>query len=93
MLCVSCSTVLCQPTGGKARLTEGQYTLIKYINRSYMYSVLGQTLTGISSVNSLSLHTHEHVHVQQAFLKKIHVYACVHVLVINPHRACTPSYM
>ncbi|KAM5291851.1 small ribosomal subunit protein eS27-like [Ctenodactylus gundi] len=23
VLCVSCSTVLCQPTGGKARLTEG----------------------------------------------------------------------
>uniref|UniRef100_A0AAQ4QPV6 40S ribosomal protein S27 n=1 Tax=Gasterosteus aculeatus aculeatus TaxID=481459 RepID=A0AAQ4QPV6_GASAC len=28
VLCVGCSTVLCQPTGGKARLTEGnlQYT-------------------------------------------------------------------
>lgn len=24
VLCVGCSTVLCQPTGGKARLTEGQ---------------------------------------------------------------------
>ncbi|XP_013966871.2 small ribosomal subunit protein eS27-like [Canis lupus baileyi] len=23
VLCVSCSTILCQPTGGKARLTEG----------------------------------------------------------------------
>ncbi|XP_034619274.1 40S ribosomal protein S27-like isoform X2 [Trachemys scripta elegans] len=23
VLCISCSTVLCQPTGGKARLTEG----------------------------------------------------------------------
>ncbi|XP_040086610.1 40S ribosomal protein S27-like [Oryx dammah] len=23
VLCVSCSTVLCQPAGGKARLTEG----------------------------------------------------------------------
>merc|ERR1711973_685576 len=23
VLCVSCSTVLCQPTGGRARLTEG----------------------------------------------------------------------
>ena len=23
VLCGSCSTVLCQPTGGKARLTEG----------------------------------------------------------------------
>uniref|UniRef100_A0A8B9E3R7 Ribosomal protein S27 like n=1 Tax=Anser cygnoides TaxID=8845 RepID=A0A8B9E3R7_ANSCY len=25
VLCVGCSTVLCQPTGGKARLTEGKY--------------------------------------------------------------------
>ncbi|RLV73206.1 hypothetical protein DV515_00017149, partial [Chloebia gouldiae] len=25
VLCVGCSTVLCQPTGGKARLTEGRY--------------------------------------------------------------------
>ncbi|XP_014332479.1 small ribosomal subunit protein eS27-like [Bos mutus] len=24
VLCVGCSTVLCQPTGGKARLTEGR---------------------------------------------------------------------
>ncbi|CAO2643164.1 40S ribosomal protein S27 [Lemmus lemmus] len=23
VLCIGCSTVLCQPTGGKARLTEG----------------------------------------------------------------------
>uniref|UniRef100_A0A8C6CUD6 40S ribosomal protein S27 n=1 Tax=Moschus moschiferus TaxID=68415 RepID=A0A8C6CUD6_MOSMO len=23
VLCVGCSTILCQPTGGKARLTEG----------------------------------------------------------------------
>ena len=26
VLCVSCSTVLCQPTGGRARLTEGDVT-------------------------------------------------------------------
>uniref|UniRef100_A0A672T7E9 40S ribosomal protein S27 n=1 Tax=Sinocyclocheilus grahami TaxID=75366 RepID=A0A672T7E9_SINGR len=26
VLCVGCSTVLCQPTGGKARLTEGSFT-------------------------------------------------------------------
>ncbi|XP_036136153.1 40S ribosomal protein S27-like [Molossus molossus] len=25
VLCVSCSTILCQPTGGKARLTEGGF--------------------------------------------------------------------
>ena len=25
VLCVGCSTVLCQPTGGRARLTEGNY--------------------------------------------------------------------
>uniref|UniRef100_A0A8B9TFQ5 Ribosomal protein S27 like n=2 Tax=Anas TaxID=8835 RepID=A0A8B9TFQ5_ANAPL len=24
VLCVGCSTILCQPTGGKARLTEGK---------------------------------------------------------------------
>uniref|UniRef100_A0A669DZ97 40S ribosomal protein S27 n=1 Tax=Oreochromis niloticus TaxID=8128 RepID=A0A669DZ97_ORENI len=28
VLCVGCSTVLCQPTGGKARLTEGQYSSV-----------------------------------------------------------------
>lgn len=27
VLCVGCSTVLCQPTGGKARLTEGKGAL------------------------------------------------------------------
>ena len=27
VLCVGCSTVLCQPTGGKARLTEGMVFL------------------------------------------------------------------
>uniref|UniRef100_A0AAY4EEB0 40S ribosomal protein S27 n=1 Tax=Denticeps clupeoides TaxID=299321 RepID=A0AAY4EEB0_9TELE len=27
VLCVGCSTVLCQPTGGKARLTEGKSDL------------------------------------------------------------------
>uniref|UniRef100_A0A4W4EN53 40S ribosomal protein S27 n=1 Tax=Electrophorus electricus TaxID=8005 RepID=A0A4W4EN53_ELEEL len=27
VLCVGCSTVLCQPTGGKARLTEGMCTV------------------------------------------------------------------
>ncbi|KAK7832746.1 hypothetical protein U0070_026942 [Myodes glareolus] len=26
VLCVGCSTVLCQPTGGKARLTEGDWS-------------------------------------------------------------------
>ncbi|XP_031797814.1 40S ribosomal protein S27 isoform X1 [Sarcophilus harrisii] len=26
VLCVGCSTVLCQPTGGKARLTEAHFT-------------------------------------------------------------------
>ncbi|KAI6045163.1 40S ribosomal protein S27, partial [Pisolithus marmoratus] len=28
VLCGSCSGVLCQPTGGKARLTEGSYLRI-----------------------------------------------------------------
>uniref|UniRef100_A0A8C5F5C3 40S ribosomal protein S27 n=1 Tax=Gadus morhua TaxID=8049 RepID=A0A8C5F5C3_GADMO len=42
VLCVGCSTVLCQPTGGKARLTEGilngvQYRLL-YLQYSFVYS-------------------------------------------------------
>ena len=32
VLCVGCSTVLCQPTGGRARLTEGNF-LIKLFFR------------------------------------------------------------
>ncbi|XP_077867720.1 small ribosomal subunit protein eS27-like [Saccoglossus kowalevskii] len=28
VLCVGCSTVLCQPTGGRARLTEGKHSLL-----------------------------------------------------------------
>jgi len=32
VLCVGCSTVLCQPTGGKARLTEGQYPSSHFIH-------------------------------------------------------------
>uniref|UniRef100_A0A3B1KBI3 40S ribosomal protein S27 n=1 Tax=Astyanax mexicanus TaxID=7994 RepID=A0A3B1KBI3_ASTMX len=32
VLCVGCSTVLCQPTGGKARLTEGVYTLVAVLD-------------------------------------------------------------
>ena len=32
VLCVGCSTVLCQPTGGRARLTEGNF-LIKLFSR------------------------------------------------------------
>uniref|UniRef100_A0A8C2TUW1 40S ribosomal protein S27 n=1 Tax=Coturnix japonica TaxID=93934 RepID=A0A8C2TUW1_COTJA len=34
VLCVGCSTVLCQPTGGKARLTEGGSEL----RRQHLYS-------------------------------------------------------
>ena len=29
VLCVGCSTVLCQPTGGKARLTEGKLRAVE----------------------------------------------------------------
>ena len=35
VLCVGCSTVLCQPTGGRARLTEGRifkYLIYRFIN-------------------------------------------------------------
>ena len=31
VLCVGCSTVLCQPTGGRARLTEGRIFSPKYL--------------------------------------------------------------
>lgn len=31
VLCVGCNTVLCQPTGGKARLTEGMYSCIRKV--------------------------------------------------------------
>ena len=33
VLCVSCSMVLCQPTGGRARLTEGTDQIIT-LNKS-----------------------------------------------------------
>ena len=29
--CVGCATVLCQPTGGKAKLTDGNYWISFYI--------------------------------------------------------------
>lgn len=32
VLCVSCSTVLAQPTGGRARLTEGKYTCMYLVD-------------------------------------------------------------
>jgi ribosomal protein S27E len=28
--CQGCDTILCQPTGGKARLTEGAYHFVSY---------------------------------------------------------------
>ena len=36
VLCVGCSTVLCQPTGGRARLTEGRiFTCLIYRFRNF----------------------------------------------------------
>uniref|UniRef100_A0A8C6PS34 40S ribosomal protein S27 n=1 Tax=Nothobranchius furzeri TaxID=105023 RepID=A0A8C6PS34_NOTFU len=35
VLCVGCSTVLCQPTGGKARLTEGRRCLERVNDQSF----------------------------------------------------------
>ena len=35
VLCVSCSTVLCQPTGGRARLTEGMFFILYIIIKSW----------------------------------------------------------
>uniref|UniRef100_A0AAZ3NZM9 40S ribosomal protein S27 n=1 Tax=Oncorhynchus tshawytscha TaxID=74940 RepID=A0AAZ3NZM9_ONCTS len=39
VLCVGCSTVLCQPTGGKARLTEGTilHTAFHTVSRMEKY--------------------------------------------------------
>ena len=39
VLCVSCSMVLCQPTGGRARLTEGRYPVCG--NRLYVGEASG----------------------------------------------------
>ncbi|KAG8010037.1 40S ribosomal protein S27, partial [Nibea albiflora] len=53
VLCVGCSTVLCQPTGGKARLTEGlslwlpgKQQDIKHQNERIKISTSWQTTTG-----------------------------------------------
>ncbi|CAG9567988.1 unnamed protein product [Danaus chrysippus] len=32
VVCAGCSTILCQPTGGRARLTEGNYYFKLYIS-------------------------------------------------------------
>ncbi|VCW76507.1 unnamed protein product, partial [Gulo gulo] len=41
VLCVGCSTVLCQPTGGKARLTEGIHlAFFNPVLRFYYYKYL-----------------------------------------------------
>ncbi|VVC28287.1 Hypothetical protein CINCED_3A017301 [Cinara cedri] len=38
VICTGCSTILCQPTGGRARLTEGKLSaFIKQI-KSFIYS-------------------------------------------------------
>lgn len=46
VLCVGCSTVLCQPTGGKARLTEGQYppAMFKFISWFHTNASLGTSI-------------------------------------------------
>ncbi|KAH8120564.1 ribosomal protein S27-domain-containing protein, partial [Phellopilus nigrolimitatus] len=36
VLCGACATVLCQPTGGKARLTEGAYMLQLRLSMSFV---------------------------------------------------------
>uniref|UniRef100_A0A8C0K8B8 40S ribosomal protein S27 n=1 Tax=Canis lupus dingo TaxID=286419 RepID=A0A8C0K8B8_CANLU len=48
VLCVGCSTVLCQPTGGKARLTEGSLTKSLELDRNigcYINGIFSLTLT------------------------------------------------
>ena len=44
VLCGSCSTVLCTPTGGKARLTEGEHSwLAAARRRPVLLSVVGSS--------------------------------------------------
>ena len=43
VLCVSCSTVLCQPTGGRARLTEGINSF--FLHTDYLLSYFAHRLT------------------------------------------------
>ena len=38
VLCVSCSTVLCQPTGGRARLTEGVFVVVDFKMVLFLFS-------------------------------------------------------
>ena len=44
VLCVSCSTVLCQPTGGRARLTEGNGCSINILGCSINRLVVHKNL-------------------------------------------------
>uniref|UniRef100_A0A7N9ASA5 40S ribosomal protein S27 n=1 Tax=Mastacembelus armatus TaxID=205130 RepID=A0A7N9ASA5_9TELE len=47
VLCVGCSTVLCQPTGGKARLTEGtlHHHIQHVLKKAYLPNPYIKTLT------------------------------------------------
>ena len=48
VLCVSCSTVLCQPTGGRARLTEGINSFIFTTNYSLSCCFSHRLTTSVS---------------------------------------------
>uniref|UniRef100_A0A8C5LCK9 40S ribosomal protein S27 n=3 Tax=Boreoeutheria TaxID=1437010 RepID=A0A8C5LCK9_JACJA len=48
VLCVGCSTVLCQPTGGKARLTEGNCEL---------HVLTGRVTSGLAIIQDLNVVT------------------------------------
>jgi len=39
VVCMSCSTVLCQPTGGRARLTEGRCAVACLLSYSHPFSL------------------------------------------------------
>ena len=72
VLCVSCSTVLCQPTGGRARLTEGSCVptlspscpppMIWLINRTEI--ILRLTLFGVAT----SFKSHEICRISTSFV-------------------------
>ena len=51
VLCVSCSTVLAQPTGGRARLTEGEHMVT--VSLIFMLITIAPHMAFSSTVNPL----------------------------------------
>jgi ribosomal protein S27E len=57
VLCVGCSTVLCQPTGGRARLTEGEHQRpVLKTTRVARFFLVHETKTGRNIPNEHKLY-------------------------------------